>query len=103
MQLPHASSEALRLVLRYLFTAQLPGSEVGWQVLMEACRWAGQSFKAVLGRLPERPAIVYAKCYSHAFFALSHVPSLHLIALAVTLVFSSPSVAPSLVLAELRL
>jgi hypothetical protein len=39
VKLPHASSSALHLVLRYLFTAQLPGADVGWQTLMEACRW----------------------------------------------------------------
>jgi hypothetical protein len=38
VRLPHASSEALRLVLRFLFTAQLPGADAGWHVLMEACR-----------------------------------------------------------------
>jgi hypothetical protein len=42
VKLPHASSAALHLVLRYLFTAQLPGADVGWQTLMEACRWGPQ-------------------------------------------------------------
>ncbi|GBF92383.1 hypothetical protein Rsub_05585 [Raphidocelis subcapitata] len=42
VRLPHASSASLRLVLRYLFTSELPGGDVGWQVLMEACSLAQQ-------------------------------------------------------------
>jgi hypothetical protein len=49
VRLPHASSASLGLVLRYLFTSELPGGDVPWQVLMEACRWA----------LPQLPSWCY--------------------------------------------
>lgn len=42
MHLPHASSGALRLVLRYLFAAELPGRAAGWRALMEAAALAQQ-------------------------------------------------------------